>query len=58
MNFGTANPAMCALKYSIPFFVSDDVMNISGHRLGSMELESALVSHQAVNEASVVGKPH
>ena len=37
---------------------TDDVMNISGHRLGSMELESALVSHQAVNEASVVGKPH
>ncbi|MEA5534050.1 acetate--CoA ligase [Crocosphaera sp. XPORK-15E] len=36
----------------------DDVMNISGHRLGSMELESALVSHPAVAEASVVGVPH
>ena len=33
-------------------------MNISGHRLGSMELESALVSHHAVNEASVVSVPH
>ncbi len=37
---------------------TDDVMNISGHRLGSMELESALVSHHAVNEASVVSVPH
>jgi acetyl-CoA synthetase len=33
----------------------DDVMNIAGHRLGSMELESALVDHQAVAEAAVVG---
>jgi acetyl-CoA synthetase len=37
---------------------TDDVMNVSGHRLGSMELESALVSHAAVAEASVVGVPH
>ena len=37
---------------------TDDVMNISGHRLGSMELESALVSHHTVNEASVVSVPH
>ena len=36
----------------------DDVLNVSGHRLGSMELESALVSHRAVAEASVVGVPH
>lgn len=36
----------------------DDVMNVAGHRLGSMELESALVSHPAVAEASVVGIPH
>tara|TARA_Y100001968_G_scaffold330607_1_gene382932 strand:- start:5109 stop:7085 length:1977 start_codon:yes stop_codon:yes gene_type:complete len=35
----------------------DDVINVSGHRLGSMEIESALVSHQAVSEAAVVGKP-
>ena len=35
----------------------DDVMNISGHRLGTMEVESALVSHPAVAEAAVVGKP-
>lgn len=36
----------------------DDVMNVSGHRLGSMEIESALVSHDAVVEAAVVGMPH
>ena len=35
----------------------DDVINISGHRLGTMEIESALVSHPAVAEAAVVGKP-
>jgi acetyl-CoA synthetase len=36
---------------------TDDVLNISGHRLGTMEIESALVSHPAVAEAAVVGKP-
>ena len=36
----------------------DDVMNISGHRLGTMEVESALVSHPAVAEAAVVSRPH
>ncbi len=35
----------------------DDVINVSGHRLGTMEIESALVSHQAVSEAAVVGRP-
>ncbi|HIF64843.1 MAG TPA: acetate--CoA ligase [Deltaproteobacteria bacterium] len=35
----------------------DDVMNVSGHRLGTMEVESALVSHEAVTEAAVVGRP-
>jgi len=35
----------------------DDVLNVSGHRLGSMEIESALVSHPAVAEAAVVGRP-
>ncbi|MEM9215332.1 MAG: acetate--CoA ligase [Cyanobacteria bacterium P01_F01_bin.150] len=35
----------------------DDVINVSGHRLGSMEIESALVSHPAVAEAAVVGRP-
>ncbi len=35
----------------------DDVMNVSGHRLGTMEIESALVSAPAVAEAAVVGKP-
>ncbi len=35
----------------------DDVLNISGHRLGTMEVESALVSHPSVAEAAVVGKP-
>ncbi len=36
----------------------DDVMNVAGHRLGTMEVESALVSHPAVVEAAVVGVPH
>ncbi len=36
----------------------DDVMNVSGHRLSTMEVESALVKHSAVAEAAVVGKPH
>ncbi|MER3602667.1 MAG: acetate--CoA ligase [Thermus sp.] len=35
----------------------DDVLNVSGHRLGTMELESALVAHPAVAEAAVVGRP-
>jgi len=35
----------------------DDVMNVSGHRIGSMEVESALVSHDLVAEAAVVGRP-
>ncbi len=36
----------------------DDVLNVSGHRLSTMEIESALVSHPAVAEAAVVGFPH
>ena len=36
----------------------DDVMNVSGHRISTMEVESALVDHQAVAEAAVVGKRH
>jgi acetyl-CoA synthetase len=36
----------------------DDVLNVSGHRLGTAELESALASHPAVAEAAVVGYPH
>ena len=36
----------------------DDVINVSGHRLGTAEIESALVSHDAVAEAAVVGMPH
>ncbi len=36
----------------------DDVINVSGHRLGTAEIESALVSHEAVAEAAVVGMPH
>jgi acetyl-CoA synthetase len=35
----------------------DDVINVAGHRLGTMEIESALVSHASVAEASVVGRP-
>jgi acetyl-CoA synthetase len=36
----------------------DDVLNVAGHRLGTMEIESALVAHHRVAEAAVVGKPH
>jgi acetyl-CoA synthetase len=36
----------------------DDVINVSGHRLGTAEVESALVAHQHVAEAAVVGYPH
>jgi acetyl-CoA synthetase len=36
----------------------DDVLNVAGHRLGTMEVESALVDHPYVAEAAVVGKPH
>jgi acetyl-CoA synthetase len=35
----------------------DDVINVAGHRLGTMEVESALVSHALVAEAAVVGRP-
>jgi acetyl-CoA synthetase len=36
----------------------DDVLNVSGHRMGTAEIESALVAHKAVSEAAVVGFPH
>jgi acetyl-CoA synthetase len=36
----------------------DDVLNVSGHRMGTAEVESALVSHDSVSEAAVVGYPH
>jgi len=37
---------------------ADEVLKIAGHRLGTMELESALVSHPAVAESAVIGRPH
>jgi acetyl-CoA synthetase len=37
---------------------ADDVLKVAGHRLGTMELESAFVAHKAVAEAAVGGKPH
>lgn len=37
---------------------SDDVLTIAGHRIGTAEIESALVSHKATAEAAVIGKPH
>jgi acetyl-CoA synthetase len=37
---------------------ADEVLKIAGHRLGTMELESAMVSHPAIVEAAVIGKPH
>ncbi len=36
----------------------DDVLKVSGHRLGSAEIEGALMSHEAISEAAVVGRPH
>ena len=36
----------------------DDVINVSGHRMGTAEVESALVAHEAVAESAVVGFPH
>ena len=36
----------------------DDVINVSGHRIGTAEVESALVNHKAVAEAAVIGFPH
>ena len=36
----------------------DDVLNVSGHRLGTMEIESALVANEIVTEAAIVGRPH
>jgi acetyl-CoA synthetase len=36
----------------------DDVLNVAGHRIGTMEVESALVAHPRVAEAAVVGRPH
>lgn len=36
----------------------DDVLNVSGHRMGTAEIESALVAHEATSEAAVVGYPH
>ena len=36
----------------------DDVINVSGHRMGTAEVESALVAHERVAEAAVVGFPH
>lgn len=37
---------------------NDDVIKVSGHRLGSAEIESALVAHHSVAEAAAIGKPH
>jgi len=37
---------------------SDDVLKISGHRISNAEIESAIVSHESVSEAGVIGKPH
>jgi len=37
---------------------ADEVLKIAGHRLGTMELESSVVSHPAIAEAAVIGKPH
>ncbi|MCV5264224.1 acetyl-coenzyme A synthetase, partial [Escherichia coli] len=36
----------------------DDVLNVSGHRMGTAEIESALVAHHKIAEAAIVGIPH
>ena len=36
----------------------DDVINVAGHRIGTMEVESALVDHKSVAEAAAIGKSH
>jgi len=41
-----------------PTHVVDDVINVSGHRLGTAEIENVLLEHHAVSEAAVVGVPH
>ena len=45
---------VCGISISSP----SDVLNISGHRIGSAEVESALVVHPAIAEAAVIGIPH
>lgn len=37
---------------------ADDVLNVAGHRIGTAEVESALVAHESIAEAAVIGKPH
>jgi len=46
------------LRLTLTFFSVDDVLNVSGHRIGTAEVESALVAHPSVAQAAVVGKPH
>lgn len=66
-NSKRSSPAICQLilcGFSLVFYRSwitgrvDDVANVSGHRIGSAEVESALVSHQSIAEAAVVAIPH
>jgi acetyl-CoA synthetase len=55
----TGDGAFCAKDgYYMIIGRLDDVINVSGHRLGTMEIESALVSSEMVAEAAVVGFPH
>jgi acetyl-CoA synthetase len=55
----TGDSVMCD-KDGFHFIIGrvDDVLNVSGHRIGTAEVESALVSHAAVAQAAVVGQPH
>ena len=58
----TTSLAMGVKEMKMPLLLdnrkSDDVINVSGHRMGTAEVESALVSHTKVSEAAVVGFPH
>jgi acetyl-CoA synthetase len=48
----------CEIGYIFVTGRCDDVLNVSGHRIGTAEVESALVGHPLVAQAAVVGKPH
>ena len=59
---GSISPATAAARDEDGYYWItgrvDDVLNVSGHRIGTAEVESALVGHSGVTEAAVVGYPH
>ena len=53
-----SNASFVKLGYLFITGRCDDVLNVSGHRIGTAEVESALVGHSLVAQAAVVGRPH